>query len=85
MLCHNDNIVVKDDIVIGTIKDLKEYFRYEIAHQCLTGSECDYENFSNNVRNIMELLDKLYDLNNENNKIKVFEHPMGGFDYEREI
>ena len=33
----NDNIIEKDNYVIGTIKDLKEYFRYQIARQCMSG------------------------------------------------
>lgn len=78
MIYKNDNIEITGDYVKGTIKDLKEYFRYEIAHQCMTGSECDYENFKDNVMNIIELLDKLYQSNTDNNIIKVIEHPMGG-------
>lgn len=89
MIYRNDNIKIADTYVIGSIKDLKEYFRYEIASQCLTGSECDYENFSDNVRKIMELLDNLYEdtLNgvySDNDIVKVSEHPMGSFIIESE-
>ena len=86
MIYKNDNIIEKDNSVIGTIKDLKEYFRYEIASQCMTGEE-EKENFTNNLRNVADLLDNLeedkqiystYDL------LKVSEHPMGGFIIESE-
>lgn len=84
MLYHNDNIIIKNDTVTGSIKDLKEYFRYELASQCMTGSDCDYENFKDNVKNIIELLDNLYeDTENEIFKdsdiMTVSVHPMGGF------
>ena len=89
MIYRNDNIIESDESVKGTIKDLKEYFRYQIASQCMTGSDCDYENFSDNVRNIINLLDNLYeDTYNEiftdNDIVKVSVHPMGGFVIERD-
>ena len=88
MIYKNDNIIVDDETITGSIKDLKTYFRYEIASQCLTGDDCDYENFSDNVKNIMELLDNLYeDTNNEiftdDDIMKISVHPMGGFIIER--
>ena len=58
MIYRNDNIVAKDDYVIGTIKDLKEYFRYQIASQCMTGSE-EKEGFTYEVRELCDLLDTL--------------------------
>lgn len=84
MLYRNDDIIKNDDKVTGSIKDLKEYFRYEIASQCMTGTDCDYENFSDNVKNIIDLLDNLYeDTNNgiftDNDTVTVSVHPMGGF------
>lgn len=84
MLYRNDDIIKNDDKITGSIKDLKEYFRYEIASQCMTGTDCDYENFLDNVKNIMELLDNLYeDTYNEIFKdsdiMTVSVHPMGGF------
>lgn len=58
MIYRNDNIIEKDNSVIGTIKDLKEYFRYQIASQCMTGEE-EKEGFTNEVREICDLLDTL--------------------------
>lgn len=88
MLYRNDNIIINDETVTGSIKDLKEYFRYEIASQCMTGEDCNYENFSDNVKNIIELLDNLYeDTENElfsnNDIMKISIHPMGGYIIER--
>lgn len=90
MIYRNDNIEIKGNYVKGSIKDLKEYFRYEIASQCMTGSECDYENFSDNIKKIIELLDNLYEdtMNNiysDNDIVIVKEHCMGGFLIESEM
>lgn len=84
MIYRNDDIIKNDDKVTGSIKDLKEYFRYQIASQCMTGTDCDYENFSDNVKNIIDLLDNLYeDTNNgiftDNDTMTVSVHPMSGF------
>lgn len=89
MIYRNDNIEITGDYVKGTIKDLKEYFRYEIAYQCMSGGECDYENFSDNVKNIIELLDNLYEdtdngIFSDYDIMIVKEHCMGGFVIERE-
>ena len=89
MIYRNDNIEITDTYVKGSIKDLMEYFRYEIASQSMSGSDCDYENYSNNIHNIIDLLDNLYEdlMNNvysKNDIVKVSEHPMGGFVIESE-
>lgn len=89
MIYRNDDIEITGDYVKGTIKDLKEYFRYELASQCLTGSDCDYENFRDNVKNIIDLLDNLYedtmnDIFEDTDIVVVKEHCMGGFVVERE-
>lgn len=54
MIYRNDNIIEKDNSVIGTIKDLKEYFRYQIASQCMTGEE-EKEDFTNALYNFVRL------------------------------
>lgn len=89
MIYHNDNIEEKGDYVIGSIGDLKEYFRYQIASLCMTGKECDYENFRDNVVATMELLDNLYEdtMNNtfsDLDVIRVSRNPMGIFMIESE-
>lgn len=81
-----NNIKIKDNYVIGTIKDLKEYFRYEIASQCVTDEE-ENENFTNNLRNVADLLDNLEESKQTYSNcdlLKVIEHPMGGFMIESE-
>lgn len=87
MIYRNDNITITEDYVMGTIKDLKEYFRYEIASQCMK-FDFNYEDFRFNVNEILSLLDNLYeDTENEiftdNDIIKVSEHPMGSLMIER--
>lgn len=87
MIYKNDNIKVENNSVIGTIGDLKEYFRYEIASQCMS-FKFEYEDFRYNVKKIMELLDNLYESTEngtftDNDIIKVSEHPMGSLIVER--
>lgn len=89
MIYKNDNIKIESDAVIGTIKDLKEYFRYELASQCMSG-EKEQENFIYNVKNIIELLENLTeDLENElyseNDIVKILDNSMGGFYITSEI
>ncbi len=89
MIYHNDRIEEKEDYVTGSIGDLKEYFRYQIASLCMTGKECDYEEFRDNVNNIIELLDNLYEdtMNNtfsDLDVVRVVKHPMGNFMIESE-
>lgn len=88
MIYKNDNIKVENDSVIGTIGDLKEYFRYEIASQCMK-FDFDYEIFRFNVNEILSLLDNLYeDTENEiftdTDIVKVVKTPMGSLIIERE-
>jgi hypothetical protein len=90
MIYHNDRIEEKEDYVIGSIGDLKEYFRYQLASLCMTGKECDYEEFRDNVNNIIDLLDNLYEdtMNNilsDLDVVKVSKHPMGSFMIENEV
>ena len=81
MIYRNDNIIEKDNYVMGTIKDLKEYFRYQIASQCMTGEE-EKEGFTNEVRQICDLLDTLKEytqLYSSNATMKVHKMEMGNF------
>lgn len=85
MIYRNDNIIEKDNYVIGTIKDLKEYFRYQIASQCMTGEE--KEGFTNEVREICDLLDTLEEdsqLYPDYATMKISKMEMGNFIIERE-
>ena len=86
MIYRNDNIIEKDNYVIGTTKDLKEYFRYQIASQCMTGEE-EKEGFINEIRYICDLLDTLEEdsqLYSDYAMIKVSKMEMGNFIIERE-
>ena len=86
MIYRNDNIIEKDNYVIGTTKDLKEYFRYQIASQCMTGEE-EKEGFINEIRYICDLLDTLEEdsqLYPDYTMIKVSKMEMGNFIIERE-
>lgn len=86
MIYRNDNVIEKDNYAIGTIKDLKEYFRYQIASQCMTGEE-EKEEFTNEIRNICDLLDNLEEdlqLYPDYATMKVSRMEMGNFVIERE-
>lgn len=86
MIYKNDNIIEKDNYVIGTIKDLKEYFRYQIASQCMTGEE-EKEGLTNEVREMCDLLDTLKEdaqLYPDYTTMKVSKMEMGNFIIERE-
>ena len=88
MIYRNDNIKIESDYVEGTLEDIMEYFRYELASQCMSGKwldkENNYENFIDNAKNIIEVIENLEeDLQNKiftkNDIIRVSEHAMGGF------
>ena len=86
MIYRNDNILEKDNYVIGTTKDLKEYFKYQIASQCMSGEE-EKEGFINEIRYICDLLDTLEEdsqLYPDYATIKVSKMEMGNFIIERE-
>lgn len=84
MIYRNDNIEETSEYVKGTVKDLKEYFRYEIASLCMTGSTCDYETFRDTIADIITLLDNLYSTFTESDIIVVKQHPMSGYIIEKE-
>ena len=86
MIYRNDNIVEKDDYIIGTIEDLREYFRYQISSLCMTGEE-EKEGLTNEIRNICDLLDTLEEdlqLYPDYATMKVSKNPMGSFIIERD-
>ena len=86
MIYRNDDIIEKDNYVIGTTKDLKEYFRYQIASQCMSGEE-EKEGFTNEIRYICDLLDTLEEDSQvypDYATIKVSKMEMGNFIIERE-
>lgn len=77
---RNDNLTINDEEIIGKVHDVKEYLRYELANQCMSGFE--YENFIDNGRLILDFIERL-ELNDEDNenKIIVKVNPMGGLYY----
>lgn len=90
MIYSNSDILEKDNSVIGSIKDLKTYFRYKIASLCMTGDECDYESFSFDVNETIGLLDNLYedtfnDILSDNDIIEVTRMNGGNFVYKKYI
>ena len=75
----NDALDITGDSVTGTIKDIKEYLKYELASQCM--GDIDYENLIDNFKMTIELLEQLVE-EDDNKKIIVRLHPMGGLYFE---
>ncbi len=87
MIYKNDNIIEKDNYVIGTIEDLREYFKYQIADLCMAEDEEKKEGFTNEIREICDLLDTLEEdlqLYPDYATMKVSKMEMGNFIIERE-
>ena len=76
---RNDALDITGDSVTGTIKDIKEYLKYELASQCM--SDVDYENLIDNFKMTIDLLEQLIE-EDDDKKIIVKVHPMGGFYFE---
>lgn len=86
MIYRNDDIIEKDNYVIGTIEDLREYFRYQIASQCMTEKE-EKEGLTNEIRSICDVLDNLEEdlqLYPDYATMKVSKMEMGNFIIESE-
>ena len=80
---RNDNLEIKDESIKGIVKDVKEYFLYEIASQCMT-IEAEYENIISNFRMVADLLENLEEIENDKEVIIVKYNPMGAFYYIKE-
>lgn len=77
----NDDLKINDNSIVGAAKDVKTYFRYELANQCM--SDLDYENLIFNANMIMSLLEVMEEnISDENVKIMVWYNPMGSLEYE---
>lgn len=77
---RNDNLEIDGDTVKGKAKDVMEYLKYEIAHQCM--SDIDYEELINNTREIIDLIAIMDNhIINDEQRIEVYQHPMGGLHY----
>ena len=87
MIYRNNNIIETSDYIGGTIKDLREYFRYKIASLCMT-REDEQEDFTNTVREICDLLDNLEEdeqLYEKSDILYVFRGEMGNFYIKSEV
>lgn len=78
MIYRNDNLKITGEEVIGKVKDVKEYFRYEVANQCM--SFLSYEELIYNSRLIFELIEALEE-ENDDLEIEVYFNPMGTYQY----
>lgn len=74
---RNDNLTINDEEIIGKVKDVKEYLRYELANQCM--SDINYENLIDNADMIIDLLQELDETQEDTLKIKVYYNPMGAY------
>jgi hypothetical protein len=78
MIYRNDNIKEYNEGIIAIVKDAKEYYRYELASQCMSFDT--YEDLICNGRIIFDLIEKL-ESEDDNKKIITFLHPMGYIEY----
>ena len=74
---RNDNLTINDEEIIGKVKDVKEYLRYELANQCM--SDINYENLIDNADMIIDLLQELDETQEDTLKIKVYYNHMGAY------
>lgn len=73
------NIIYNDNEVIGKIEDIKQLFLNRIKEEIDT-EELEISEKLVNIGNILDLLNEL-EKEIINEPIKVFENPMGGFNY----
>ena len=79
---RNDNLKIDSEEVIGKAKDIKEYFRYELASQCTTHN-FDYENFIDNAKMIIYFIEDLEESGiDDNTEIRAYFNPMGAIQCE---
>ena len=79
---RNDNIIIDDESVKGKCSQVKEYFIYELASQCM-GVNNSYEDIICNGRMIFDLIEELENNNvNDDFTIIVKYNPMGSLCYE---
>ena len=76
---RNDSLIIGDEYVIGKVKDVKEYLKYELAGQCM--SDLSYEELIFNGRLVFDLLEELDQTEKDDTRIKAFYNPMGAFQY----
>jgi hypothetical protein len=80
-----ENIIVKDDIVLGFTKEVKKYFVNEInklALRYITREVDEVEEIAGNIEEIRDLLKEL-EKEDEEELICVEMNPMGSFFYNR--
>lgn len=77
---RNDNLEFTDtESVKGTIKDIKEYLKYELANQCM--SDLSYEELVFNGKMILYLLEDIEKNGNDDNKVmELYYNPMGALE-----
>lgn len=80
MIYRNDDIKFTNEEVIGKVKDIKEYFKYELASQCM--SDLSYEELIYNSKLVFDLIEDLEEEDNEL-EIGVIFNPMGSYQYRK--
>lgn len=80
MIYRNDNLKITDEEVTGKVKDVKEYFRYEVANQCM--SFLSYEELIYNSKLIFDLIEELEE-ENDDLEIEVYFNPVGAYEYKK--
>lgn len=78
---RNDNLKFTDiDSVIGKVKDLKEYLKYELASQCMS-MKLSYEELVFNGKIILYLLEDIEESGIDEDKVmELYYNPMGALE-----
>ena len=82
---RNDDLIINDEEIKGTLKDIREYFKYLLATQCMS-IKVDYETLVYNARIIIDFLEEseYYDDLDENDVVIARLNPMGSIYIESE-
>ena len=76
----NDDLEFTDaESVVGKVKDIKTYIRYELASQCM--SDLSFEELVYNGKMILYLLEDIEESRvDENKKVELYFNPMGSLE-----
>lgn len=78
---RNDALEFTDtESVKGTVKDIKEYLKYELANQCMS-MKMSFEELIYNGKLILYLLEDIEESGiDENKKVELYYNPMGALE-----
>lgn len=73
-----------EEKIIGKVKDLRDYFIYNLAYNLLAENEGDTENQTSNIILTGDLLEQLEEYG-ENDILKIVYNPMGAYEISEDL